>query len=79
MAERLISIRLDAEAAGALDQLVAEGLSQSTAVRTALVEAAQRRRDRSLAAEAARLAADEGDRREAAEVAALMESLRAPG
>ena len=79
MPERLISIRLDSEAANALDELVSEGLTQSTAVRTAIVEAASRRRDRSLAAEAARLAADEGDRKEAAEVAALMESLRAAG
>ena len=79
MPERLISIRLDSEAAGALDQLVSEGLTQSTAVRTAIVEAASRRRDRSLAAEAARLADDPQDRKEAAEVAALMESLRAAG
>jgi Arc/MetJ-type ribon-helix-helix transcriptional regulator len=78
VSERLISVRLDEQASQALEDLQAEGLTQSNAVRIALVEAAERRRDRSLAAEAARLAADEGDRREAAEVAALMEALRAP-
>jgi hypothetical protein len=46
-------------------------------MRLALVEAATRRSGTSLAAEAARLAADEADRREVADVAALMESLRA--
>jgi Arc/MetJ-type ribon-helix-helix transcriptional regulator len=76
--ERLVSVRLDDDAVAALGDLVGEGLSQSEAIRRALVEAGQRRRDRSLAAEAARLAADQTDRREAADVAALMEALRAP-
>jgi Arc/MetJ-type ribon-helix-helix transcriptional regulator len=78
MAERLISVRLDDEADDALRDLVAAGRTQSEAIREALIEAARRRRDRSLAAEVARLVGDEADRREAAEVAALMEALRAP-
>lgn len=77
--DRVISVRLDEAAEEALRQLVAAGSSQSDAVRLALVEAASRRRDRSLAAEAMRLAADPEDRREALEVADFMESLRAPG
>jgi Arc/MetJ-type ribon-helix-helix transcriptional regulator len=58
-------VRLDTTAAAALDVVRAEGLSDSEAVRTALREAAARRRSRSaLRAEAARLAADPEDRAE---------------
>ena len=58
-------MRLDTTAAAALDVVRAEGLSDSEAVRTALREAAARRRSRSaLRAEAARLAADPEDRAE---------------
>ncbi len=79
MAERPISIRLDEEAERALRLLTQSGRSQSEAVREALIEAAERRRPHTLAAEAARLAADADDRAEMAEVAGLMESLRAAG
>jgi Arc/MetJ-type ribon-helix-helix transcriptional regulator len=76
--DRAISVRLDPDADAALDQLVASGLTQSQAMRLALVEAARRRAgDSSLAAEAARLAADETDRREIADVRAFMDELRA--
>ena len=79
MPERAISVRLDARADAALQQLVGRGMSQSEAIRYALVEAAARRRPRmSLSAEAMMLAASEEDRREAQEVLAFMESLRAP-
>ena len=78
MPDRAISVRLDPDADAALDQLVASGLTQSQALRLALVEAARRRAgDSSLAAEAARLAADETDRREIADVRAFMDELRA--
>jgi len=57
----------------------AGGLSRSEAIRRAILDAAERQRHRSeLAAEAAALEADEADRREMLEVAALMEQLRAP-
>ena len=80
VSDRAISVRLDPDADAALGALVESGMSQSQAVRLALVEAARRRtRDRSLAAEAARLAADEVDRREIADVRAFMDELRAPG
>jgi hypothetical protein len=74
-----VTVRLDEEARRALALLEAQGLSRSEAVRRALIESAARRRSRAaLAAEAAALSADEADRKEMAEVAALMEELRAP-
>ena len=75
-----ISVRLDDEAEQALRSLQAGGMTRSEAIRSALIEAADRRRTRSeLAAESARLEADELDRAEMLSVAELMESLRAPG
>jgi Arc/MetJ-type ribon-helix-helix transcriptional regulator len=79
MPERAISVRLDDDASAALDQLVASGLSQSDAIRRALIESARRRHDRmSLATEAAMLAADEDDLREVKRVRAFMDELRDP-
>lgn len=73
-----VSVRLDDEAVGALNRLTSTGLSQSEAIRSALVEAASRLFDMdSLAAEARALEADEMDRAEMQAVAELMESLRA--
>jgi Arc/MetJ-type ribon-helix-helix transcriptional regulator len=75
-----ISVRLDPEALQALSQLEATGLSRSEAIRHAILDSAARlRRGAVLAAEAAALEADEDDRREMLEVAAFMESMRAPG
>lgn len=76
---KAVSIRLDDEALRALSQLEASGLTRSQAVRRALIDAALRAgRRQELAREAAALEADEDDRREMLEVAAVMESLRAP-
>lgn len=76
----MISVRLDDDARRALAELEATGISRSEAVRRGLVVAAQRLRDRQrLIEEAAELVADEQDRAEAADVAAMMEQLRAPG
>ena len=73
-----VSVRLDEEAVGALNRLVSTGLSQSEAVRSALIGAANRLYDMdSLVAEAKALEADEVDRAEMLAVAELMESLRA--
>jgi Arc/MetJ-type ribon-helix-helix transcriptional regulator len=73
-----ISVRLDDEAERALRSLEAAGLSRSEAIRSALIESAQRVQRRSeVAAEAAALEADDADREEMLEVASLMESLRA--
>lgn len=72
-------MRLDDEALQALARLEATGLSRSQAIRKALVDEAERlRRRESLTAEVRALEADEADRQEMLEVAALMESLRAP-
>jgi Arc/MetJ-type ribon-helix-helix transcriptional regulator len=74
-----VSIRLDDETARALRLLEASGATRSEAIRGAILEAADRlRRAESLRAEVAALDADEVDRAEQTEVAALMEALRAP-
>ena len=75
-----ISVRLDAEALQALAQLEATGLSRSEAIRRAILDSAARlQRRAALAAEVAALEADEDDRREMLEIAALMEIMRAAG
>ena len=75
-----ISVRLDDEAERALRALEASGLTRSAAIRASLLASAQRlRRGKDLAAEVAALETDEADREEMLAVAALMESLRAPG
>jgi Arc/MetJ-type ribon-helix-helix transcriptional regulator len=77
---KAISVRLDDEALKALKTLEAAGLSRSDAIRSALLAAAGRLRQRQeLAAEVAALEADEHDRREMLEVAGFMEALRAAG
>lgn len=76
---KAISVRLDEDALKALRTLEAAGLSRSEAIRRALIDSAARLRDkRALRSEARALEQDEVDRREMLEVAALMESLRAP-
>jgi Arc/MetJ-type ribon-helix-helix transcriptional regulator len=76
---KAISVRLDDEALKALRRLEAAGHSRSEAIRRALVESAARLRDkRALRAEARALERDPQDHREMLEVAAMMESLRAP-
>ena len=79
MPERAISVRLDARSDEALQQLMTDGMSQSEAIRYALLDAAsQRRPERSLAVESLMLAESETDRRESAEILAFMESISAP-
>jgi hypothetical protein len=75
-----VSVRIDEEVQRALATLEAAGLTRSEAVRKSILDAAQAlRRGERLRAEVAALDADEADRAEALEVAALMESLRAEG
>ena len=75
-----ISVRLDDDALRALTQLEATGLSRSEAIRRAILDsAALLQRRAALAAEVAALEADEDDRHEMLEVAAMMESMRAAG
>jgi Arc/MetJ-type ribon-helix-helix transcriptional regulator len=62
---RSLHVRLDDSSAAALDIISNGGLSDSEAVRTALREAAARRRARStIVAEVKRLATDDADRAE---------------
>jgi hypothetical protein len=62
---RSLHVRLDDASAAALEVVRAGAMTDSEAVRTALREAAARRRVRSaLREEVRRLAADEGDREE---------------
>jgi hypothetical protein len=62
---RSIHVRLDDASVAALEVIRASGMSDSDAVRTALHEAAARRRARSaLREELLRLAADDADREE---------------
>ena len=76
---RAISVRLDDEADKALRSLEATGMSQSEAIRAALLSEARHLRERKeLAAEVASLEADATDREEMLAVAELMEALRAP-
>ena len=74
----MVSLRLDAEAAGALDQLTSDGTSRSDAIRDAILETARRRRSETLRAAAEAAAADPADRAEAKAVLEFMESLDEP-
>ena len=76
---RSLHVRLDNASAAALDIVRAEGLTDSEAVRTALREAAARRRTRSAIREEVRLAAaDEVDREEMRLIREQMAELAPP-
>lgn len=76
---RSLHVRLDDASAAALDVVRASGMSDSEAVRTALREAAARRRARSaLREEVRRVAVDEDDREEMRIIREQMAGL-APG
>lgn len=72
-----ITFRPDGDTARALEVLTRDGTPVSAAVRSALLAAARERARASLREEAERLAADEHDRAEAAQVLRDMETLRA--
>lgn len=72
-----ITFRPDDDASRALAALTSDGTPVSTAVRTALIDAARRKAAARIRAEAEVLAADEVDRTEAAQVLRDMETLRA--
>ena len=76
---RSLHVRLDDASAAALAVVRASGMSDSEAVRTALCEAAARRRSRSaIREEVLRLAADEGDREEMRLIREQMAELAPP-
>lgn len=70
---RSLHVRLDEASAAALDVVRAEGLNDSQAVRTALQEAAQRRRSRAAVREEVRLLA--GDAADVKEMRAVREQM----
>jgi hypothetical protein len=72
-----ITFRPDHDTSNALAVLTRDGTPVSAAVRTALIDAARRKLAASIRAEAEQLAADQGDRAEAAQVLRDMETLRA--
>jgi hypothetical protein len=72
-----ITFRPDEDARRALAVLTQDGTPVSTAVRSALIEAAKTAARQGLRDEAAALAADEADREEAAQILRDMETLRA--
>jgi hypothetical protein len=74
-----VHVRLDDATAAALQLVRATEMSDSDAVRTALREAASRRRARgSVRDEVLRLAADDGDRKEMALIREQMAELAPP-
>ena len=74
-----VSVRLDHESMRALRKLQATGLSQSEAIRCAVIDSANALgHARRIAAEMSALEADENDRAEMLRVAELMEALREP-
>lgn len=72
-----ITFRPDDDARRALAVLTQDGTAVSAAVRAALIDAARERAAQTLQAQALELAADAGDRAEAAQVLRDMETLRA--
>ena len=70
MAEKAISVRLDAEAQRALDWIMRHGYSQSEAIREALIRAARSEERAQMEADARRIANDPADQ---AEIAAIQE------
>jgi Arc/MetJ-type ribon-helix-helix transcriptional regulator len=79
MAEKAISVRLDAEAQRALERLMEQGMSQSEAIRQALIDAARERRREQVRADAERVGNDPADRAVIAEIREFMDELAPPG
>ena len=78
MAEKAISVRLDAEALRALDRLMEQGMSQSEAIRRALIAAAREERREQVRADAERVGNDPADRAVIAEIHEYMDELAPP-
>lgn len=72
-----ITFRPDDDNSRALEVLTRDGTAVSAAVRSALIDAARRKAEAVIRAEAESLAGDESDRAEALQVLRDMETLRA--
>jgi Arc/MetJ-type ribon-helix-helix transcriptional regulator len=79
MADKAISVRLDAEAQRALERLMARGASQSQAIRQALIDAARAAWMEQARADAERIGKDPQDRALMAEIREYMDELAPPG
>jgi Arc/MetJ-type ribon-helix-helix transcriptional regulator len=79
VADRAISVRLDAEAQRALDELVGRGLSQSEAIRQALIDSARVSVLEQVRAEADLVGSDPAERVLMAEIREAMDELAPPG
>ena len=79
MADRVISVRLDAEAQRALERLTGRGVSQSQAIRQALIDADRTARREQVRADAERIGNDPEDRALMAEIREFMDELAPPG
>jgi hypothetical protein len=79
MAEKAISVRLDADAQRALAELTRDGTSQSQAIRQALIEAARAGVLEQVRADAKRVGNDPEDRALMAEIREYMDELAPPG
>jgi Arc/MetJ-type ribon-helix-helix transcriptional regulator len=79
MAEKAISVRLDTEAQRALERLTERGVSQSQAIRQALIDAAKASVLEQVRADAERVGNDPEDRALMAEIREYMDELAPPG
>ena len=79
MAEKAISVRLDADAQRALERLMERGVSQSQAIRQALIDADRSVRREQVRADAERIGNDPADRALMAEIREYMDELAPPG
>ena len=79
MAEKAISVRLDAKAQRALESLMRRGASRSEAIRQALIDAAREARREQFRADAERVGNDPADRALMAEIREYMDELAPPG
>jgi Arc/MetJ-type ribon-helix-helix transcriptional regulator len=79
MAEKAISVRLDADAQRALERLTERGVSQSQAIRKALIDADRTARREQVRADAERIGNDPDDRALMAEIREYMDELAPPG
>lgn len=68
VAEKAISVRLDAEAQRSLEFLMRDGVSRSDAIRSALLSAARQSRYEQMEADAKRIGNDPDDRALVAEI-----------
>jgi Arc/MetJ-type ribon-helix-helix transcriptional regulator len=78
MAEKAISVRLDADAQRALEWLTSRGVSRSEAIRQSLIRSAREARREQMRADAERIGNDPHDRAVIAEIREFFDELAPP-